>query len=143
MCKPLLCCRLVIYFQNEATWNFSLLFQEIAAQQNLMENFNVNYFCFIDIWPWQKIMLTFQNLSAVIKFGLIAIPSVLMHTYVRKKNYNSKLNILCNSNKYVKKYITWRDLQIWEINFEILQLDKFSLSSKYIWVYLNMRYINK
>ena len=49
MCKLLLCCRLVIYFQNEATWNFSLLFQEIAAQQNLMENFNVNYFCFIDI----------------------------------------------------------------------------------------------
>jgi len=25
-------------------------------------------------------MLTFQNLSAVIKFGLIAIPSVLMHS---------------------------------------------------------------
>jgi hypothetical protein len=31
--------------------------------------------------PWQKNILTFQNLSAAIKFGLIAIPSVLMHSY--------------------------------------------------------------
>ena len=29
MCKLLFCCRLVIYFQNEATWNLSLLFKKL------------------------------------------------------------------------------------------------------------------
>jgi hypothetical protein len=38
----------------------------------------------------------------------------------------------------VKKYTVYH-LQIREINFKILQLDTFLLSSKYIWVYLNMR----
>jgi hypothetical protein len=72
-------------FNNQRSVDTYILHLDAALWQN--------YFCFIDIWTMTKIMLTFQNLSAVIKFGLIAIPSVLMHSYRLEKKYNSKLNI--------------------------------------------------